>query len=254
MDSVGQLINSQKQSLAHGTKAKRLLSITFDDGFEVGAQRAGKILKQYNLNATFYVVTGWVEPMRARIGDSYNVNRSHGNWPFWRTIAGCGHEVGSHTFSHIRATGKSARLMPWRLSTELRMSKADLEREVPQSLYTVSMPWNLSSRVSKRIVSKLYGACRLGTTELCFNNLGSLNIHELKSWAPNSDVSAAGYRQAIDQIPDNGWLIIQLHSLDQEGWEPIREDVFEEVCKYAAGDGTIAVATVASIVKELPLL
>lgn len=229
----------------------RVLSITFDDGLVHGSEVACEILSRYELAATFYIVTGWVEPTRSKVCEPYNVGRSHGDWAHWRAVRDAGHEVGSHTFSHINAGGKKSRLMPWRVQRELAKSRDDLVREVPQQLYTISMPWNAATPRSERYARKFYSACRLGCSTLAYNQLSALKPYSLELWPPSAPVSATDFSNAIAAIPKGGWLILQFHSFDDEGWDPISRGMFEHICSLAAEDETLKVLSVAQVLGSL---
>jgi peptidoglycan/xylan/chitin deacetylase (PgdA/CDA1 family) len=226
----------------------RHLSITFDDGLLHGCEVACEILAKYGLPATFYVVTGWVEPMRAALRETWNAGRSHGDWRHWRGVRDAGHEVGSHTFSHVNAWGKKAMLMPWLIGQEIGRSRADLVREVPQDRYTISMPWNAATGRSERHVARHFSACRLGTSAVAYNDLRNLNRLRLKSWAPTAVTPITDYQRAFAGIPGNGWLVLQFHSFDDEGWAPLARDTFEQICQIAVAEPLLEVATVASVI------
>ena len=232
------------------TPLSRLLSITFDDGFLRGSEVACEILAKHGLAATFYVVTGWVEPARTAIREKFNAGRPHGDWEYWRGVAAAGHEIGSHTFSHINAGGRKAVLLPWLVPNELRTSRDDLAREIPQARYTLSMPWNSASRHSERVARQFYAACRLGASAVCYNRLAELSPYGLASWAPISATPVAAYEKAIASIPAGGWLVLQFHSFDDEGWEPVSRDMFDTICRLAASEPGVVVAPVARIVGE----
>jgi peptidoglycan/xylan/chitin deacetylase (PgdA/CDA1 family) len=227
------------------------LSITFDDGFQHGANVAGDILRAYALPAAFYLVTGWIEPKRAAIRDVYNQNRSHGNWNFWRKMNAAGHEIGSHSFSHINASGRRARYMPWLLHHELKRSFDDLAREVPQRLYTVSMPWNAATARSYSVARSLYTACLVGSDRAAFNILSGFDPYRLVSWAPNTDTRPAEYARVLRSIPPGGWLVLQFHSFDEEGYQPLRRDTFSALCRIAADDPNIKVVTIGHMMESL---
>ena len=225
----------------------RSVSITFDDGLQAGARAAADIMAPYGLAATFYVVTGWVEPVRAPVGDTPNQGRSHGDWDFWRGMVKAGHEVGSHTFSHFKAGGRKALLTPWRVASELSKSAADLRREIPQAGHTISMPWNQASPLSDFLVRREYSACRLGGGAVQYNHLDRLSPYALKSWAPGPRHGWQDYIDVIEATPEGGWLIFGFHSLGDEGWEPLAPDFFSRFCAWLAGRDDIEVATVRAI-------
>lgn len=229
---------------------RRILSFTFDDGLAHGAKAACDIAESLGVSVTFYVVTGWVEPKRVLIRERWNEGRWHGDWTFWRRMRDAGHEVGSHSFSHVNMGGKKARLMPWIVPRELSLSQRDLVREVPQDAYTISMPWNAATPRSERFVSSLFSACRLGGPKLEYNNLKRLDAHRLKSWAPGPDTTLDEYKLALDGIPEDGWLILQFHSFDDEGWEPLSRERFTNLCGLAAGVPGLEVLTVAEAVSQ----
>ncbi len=228
----------------------RTVSITFDDGLCAGAQAAADIFAPFGIKATFYVVTGWVEPACAPIRDAPNQGRSHGDWEFWRGLARAGHEVGSHTFSHFKAGGRKAALTPWRVASELSRSAADLRREVPYPGHTISMPWNEASLLSDFLVRRAYSACRVGGGSVQYNRLGDLQPYALKSWAPGPRHGWQDYVDAIEAIPDGGWLIFGFHSLGDEGWEPIAPGFLDKLCAYLAAQ-KIKVATVRDVVDQV---
>ena len=225
----------------------RWVSLTFDDGFRRASEVAAEILGERGLGATFYIVTGWVSPVRAAVRDPLNRGCDHGDWAHWRSVRDAGHEVGSHTFSHFNVTGKMARLFPWLVGDELRKARDDLAREVPQPLRTISMTWNQSSRRSDRIVRTLYDGCRLGDTSIQYNDLRALDPYRLASWAPRASVTLEAYEKAVADLPDGGWLIFQFHSFDGEGWEPLSRDTFRALCEIVEQHRDVKVAPVAQV-------
>lgn len=237
--------------LSAASSAGRWLSLTFDDGFRKGSEVAAEIVGAYGMAATFYIVTGWVAPERAAVRDRFNRGCDHGDWAHWRRMRDAGHEIGSHTFSHLNVTGRRARLFPWLVGEELRRSRDDLARELPQPLYTISMTWNASSSRSDRMVRTLYDACRLGSSSLAYNDLRALDPHRLASWAPDASLPAPAYDEAIAGIPEGGWLILQFHSFDGEGWTPLSRETFHALCAAAARHHDVRVATIAQVIEHL---
>ena len=180
--------------------------------------------------------------------ERFNRGSDHGDWTHWRSLRDAGHEVGSHTFSHLNVTGKKARLFPWLVADELRKSRDDLVREAPQPLYTISMTWNASSRQSDRIVRALYDACRLGGADVAYNDLGALDPYRLASWAPAASTPLRAYDEAIGAIPEGGWLILQFHSFDGEGWEPLSRASFRALCETLRRHDDVKAAPVAQVI------
>jgi len=152
----------------------------------------------------------------------------------WQQIEGRGHEIGSHTRSHINATGKKARFVPYLLRLEIQSSYSDLRRNLRRPPVSIAMPFNACTPASERFVNQSYQAALIGNQRSRYNPLDQLDWYHLASWAPESDIPIATICKTIEDIPENHWLIIQFHSLDDEGWMPIASKEFEFILKFIA--------------------
>jgi peptidoglycan/xylan/chitin deacetylase (PgdA/CDA1 family) len=225
----------------------RYLSITFDDGLFGGAAKATTLLNRYDLRSCFYVVTGWVRPIRLTIRDPFNAGRDHGSWDDWREIQRMGHEVGSHTQSHFNATGRRARWLPGRLRRELRGSFEKLRQELAPGPLSIAMPWNAATPSSELLVKRFYRTCRLGTSQPSTNDLRHVHWWRLASWAPNSDVPVGNICRTIEELAEGHWLILQFHSLDDEGYMPISSGAFNELLAFISQQSDVRVTTPAEM-------
>ena len=232
---------------------EKWLSFTFNDGFEQGGHAASKILEKFDYRGSFYVVTGWVDPATVAISDPYNMGSSHGNWSFWRALSNRGHEVGSHTNSHIKVGGTKNMLRPMLIRREMSDAYQTLRNQLGATAVVISMPWNVSSWVSKVIARRYYVGClAVGSDRVKYNNLATLDRFSLKSWVPkcNQTDSTNQVIKAISGIPLGGWLIIQLHSLGTEGYEPIAAKQFHAICDFVAKREGVSVVTVRSGIRR----
>jgi peptidoglycan/xylan/chitin deacetylase (PgdA/CDA1 family) len=231
---------------------EKWLSFTFDDGFEQGGDAASKILEKFDYRGSFYVVTGWVDPATVAISDPYNMGSSHGNWSFWRALSNRGHEIGSHTNSHIKVGGTKNMLRPMLIRREMSDAYQTLRNQLGATAVVISMPWNASSWVSKVIARGYYVGCLAGSDRVEYNNLATLDRFSLKSWAPNCNQTDLTNQviKAISGIPLGGWLIIQLHSLGIEGYEPIAAKQFHAICDFVAKREGVSVVTVRSGIRR----
>ena len=230
MTNLGHTNRSARRTIA----GRRFAAIVFDDGFQRAAEIAAPILKLYGFYASFYVVTSWVGSTWALIRDPYNLGRVHGTWEFWRRVAALGHEVGSHTFSHINVQGLQAKLCPWVGPLDMWLALRQLKREIPANSYTISMPWNASTRISKYFAKKYYSACVLGDSDARYVDFSHSDLHALASWAPEPRHSWNDYVKAVQQIPDGSALIFQFHSFGDEGWYPITKQLLDSLCGLLA--------------------
>ncbi|MDP8244813.1 MAG: polysaccharide deacetylase family protein [Candidatus Hinthialibacter antarcticus] len=216
------------------------VTFSIDDGFWGSSEQMADILDRYQLKASFYLVTHWVAPMKTdEIGDGYNEGASHGTWQQWKSILERGHEIGSHSCTHPALPTIDAKdaLM------EITESKQQLIDELGlQEPITFAYPYNQSSPEVKQMISGHYLSARIGGKP--FNKIGPIDLQAVNSWWPLSNMPLEEIIAKIDEAKANGhWLVIGLHGMNDEGWNPITPQKFEGVCKYLASDSAIWVPT-----------
>jgi hypothetical protein len=231
--------------------ASRFVSITFDDGLINGTRKAIQLLEEFELKATFYVVTGWIRPRHVPwVRDRWNKGLDHGSWRDWIDVRSRGHDVGSHTVSHLNAGGRLSRYLPFLLRWELSHSCAQLRHHLGHAPTSISMPWNTPAKKLEHVVRRTYQACRLGSGRWQTNNLTILDWHRLRSWAPTSEVSGDELLERCRATPPGHWLILQFHSLDGEGYMPITTDTFGELLRGLKDTPDLQQRTVDEMIRE----
>ena len=113
-------------------RAARLIGLTFDDGYADFAEYAAPLLARYGMTASVYVLPGllggeneWDDGPRLRLMDADQV----------RAVAVAGHEVGSHTFTHMRLPGADAGSLTAEIADSRRVLQDLLKRPVPGFCY-----------------------------------------------------------------------------------------------------------------------
>lgn len=99
--------------LAAGADIGSALTITFDDGYWGNATIAAPILERHGLRACFFVTTGWIGTNHIPWWDQEkSIKTEWMTWDLVRGLHAAGHEVGSHTTSHVNlglVVGEGAR-------------------------------------------------------------------------------------------------------------------------------------------------
>lgn len=115
-------------------EARGLVGLTFDDGYADFLEHAVPVLSRHGMTATLYVVAGllggeneWDEGPRLRLLDADGV----------RAVAAAGHEVGSHTLTHVRLAGADPASVAREVAGSRRVLQEVLQAEVPGFCY----PW-----------------------------------------------------------------------------------------------------------------
>lgn len=131
-------LSSLLDRLDRGEDIGRTLTITFDDGYAGNDTIAASILERHGLRGCFFVTTEF-------IGTSYSPwwDRNNGietRWMTWdqvRAIRAAGHDVGSHTATHVDlgvVVGNAAR-------SEIDEGRARLEAELGESSRLFAYPY-----------------------------------------------------------------------------------------------------------------
>jgi peptidoglycan/xylan/chitin deacetylase (PgdA/CDA1 family) len=178
-----------------------MVSITFDDGFISQYQNALPILQAAGYKAGFYIITSYPGSIRP----------GYMNWDQIRTLAGAGHEIGSHTRTHPRLTT----LSPSQLQSEIAGSKADLVAQSVGSDTFVYPNADMSPAVINAVKDAGYVAARGGNFGL---ESTLADKHNLSSIHPDAYSTLPVIKQDIDQaLADKRWLILVFHDVVTSG-------------------------------------
>ncbi len=130
---------------------RRFVVITFDDGFKDNYTNAFPLLKKYQVPATFYVSTGFIENLQMQ-SDAYPNMGRHAfmNWSEINEMAESSLvEIGAHTVSHPRLTDVSIE----EAIEQIRISKNVLEEKIGKSVRTFAYPFGMTTDFSDKIIS-----------------------------------------------------------------------------------------------------
>jgi peptidoglycan/xylan/chitin deacetylase (PgdA/CDA1 family) len=115
-------------------EAAGLVGLTFDDGYADFVEHALPVLARHGATATLYVVAGllggrndWDEGPRLHLLDADGV----------RAVAAAGHEVGSHTLTHVDLRDAGETTLEREVAGSRRVLEDVLQAEVPGFCY----PW-----------------------------------------------------------------------------------------------------------------
>jgi len=195
----------------------KFATFTFDDGAINSAYKVDTLLSPYK--ATFYITTGWVKPFQVPIGDRFNQSVDHGSVETWHYLAKKGHDIGSHTVTHIRG------------------NHPNIKGECLDSFRFIQCfqeaPYSFSCPHHTVVETFLYNTVRTGPFETVnktkfskdkiYNNLDRLNMYRLYCYDPldkNDDL--------LNDLPDNIWLIFAFHGIDNEGFVPVSSERLSE--------------------------
>jgi len=177
------------------------VSLTFDDGYPGQVETAIPILDARGFRATFFVHTDNVKLTWAA------------NWDAWRAAAEKGHEVGSHSKSHLRLTQvKSPRL----LRSEIEGSADLIEQQVGVRPISFAYPFSDSNAALRRHVLDAY----------------ILDRSNCRIWGGDGFAADNGIRQIEQAVEKGSWFVCMMHGVDEVTFQPITGTAFAGIVAY----------------------
>jgi peptidoglycan/xylan/chitin deacetylase (PgdA/CDA1 family) len=167
---VGALVDAMREGRQRG-----LVGITFDDGYHSMVEAALPVLLRHGFSATFFIISGLLGGTNEWDGVPA--------WPLMsadqvRELAAADMEIGSHSASHLRLSGVTAK----QLEAEVSESRASLSELIGAPIRGFAYPYgsmDISARHAVRDAGYDY-ACTIWTprTELGFMALPRMYIGE----------------------------------------------------------------------------
>ena len=212
-------------ALAAPTAPRYLVSLSFDDGFKKSFTRTAEIHEQFGLKACLNIIAG------AHLGGFKSPDQwiqQMGDFDLWNELAVRGHEIMPHSYKHANL-GK----MPIEEAKTLILKCLDVFDEQlkgfdrKQSVF--SFPYNSSNRELEQWLLTQVRALRSGGPWV--NPLPQPGNNRLSctAWGPKNCENHLDTQLNNLFQRESGWLIYNLHGLDDEGWGPIRAVYLEKL-------------------------
>lgn len=178
-----------------------LVTFSFDDFPKSAWVNGGPLLKRYGVRATYYVAGGLagttVDGVRQFDRDDL------------AEIAAAGHEIGCHTFDHLRVVFAD------RAAVETTLSRnADFVRDAAGvEMTTFAYPFGHANLATKYMIAQRFKAAR---GIWAGPNAPSIDMAQVQSTPlENGSFDLAAYDELIGQAKaTNGWLVFFAHDVD----------------------------------------
>jgi peptidoglycan/xylan/chitin deacetylase (PgdA/CDA1 family) len=143
--TVTQLIQAITQG---GTLPERSIALTFDDGFADFLAEALPILQRYNVPATLYVTTAFVDGTSQWLKREGEAQRPMLTWQQLREVSGRGIECGAHSHTHPQLDTLSKAVS----HNEIVTSKSLLEQQLGQTVSSFAYPFGYYTATTQELV------------------------------------------------------------------------------------------------------
>lgn len=227
--------------------AKAALSLTFDDAYPSQAAVAMPLLEARGFRGTFYLIVDRLF-QRGKYADLPSAPLAD-----WQAGFRRGHEMGSHTWTHVGLDTVSAVQM----QEELRAAQEILEGLFPGTPVTsLAYPFSRADAAVMQEAAHYYLTGRLGPPpagEPPYNDPATALLIGLGAFFLCTGEAPALWNHAADQtLQGGGWLVEALHPIDEAGYCEVREEDLTAHLDYLAGlEGQLWVAPVGQVAARL---
>jgi peptidoglycan/xylan/chitin deacetylase (PgdA/CDA1 family) len=213
-------------------RAQAALSLTFDDAYPSHAAVAMPLLEAHGFRGTFYLIVDRLF-QRGKYEDLPSAPLAD-----WQAGYRRGHEMGSHTWTHVGLDTVSAAQM----QEELRAAQEALEGLFPgEPVTSLAYPFSRADAAVMQEAARYYLTGRLGPPaagQPPYNDPARVELIGLKSlFFCTGDAPALWNRAADQTLQGGGWLVETLHPIDEEGYCRVREEDIAAHLNYLAGLG-----------------
>jgi peptidoglycan/xylan/chitin deacetylase (PgdA/CDA1 family) len=207
-----------------------ILTLSFDDGFKKSFYQTAEIYERYNLRACLNVIaSGHLTDFK--VPNNYQKD-PRGDFNDWNALQKQGHEIMPHSWDHSNLTQ-----MPLEQAREdilkcLKYFEENLEGfNASKAVYNFA--YNASNPELDQFTLTKFRAIRTqGETAVNPIPADKARVRlECLSFGPDNadrwvDQQVNGFLAG-----EGGWLILNLHGLDQEGWGPISSQYLNDLLK-----------------------
>lgn len=212
-----------------------VLTLSFDDGFRKSFYKIADIHKAYGLKACLNVIAMGHAP--GFVKDNFIKQDLLGNFDDWNKLKEMGHEVMPHTWDHKNLTEISLEEAKLKIDQCLDYFEKNLDGYKPsESVYNFA--YNASTPELDTYALQSVRAVRTGGWLVLKDSMVNLlpvspKPLALGCWSHGPDFCDTYVEQTINTFlaGSGGWLILNLHGLDDEGWGPISTNYLDRLLK-----------------------
>ena len=211
-------------------KKSHILTLSFDDGFKKSFHEIADIYERYGLSSCLNVIAS------AHLNQFQSPNEYHkdnrGDFNDWNALKKRGHEIMPHSWDHSHIAQ-----MP------LDQAKADIERCLKYFEDHLE-----GYNASEAVYNFAYNESTPELEQFALTKVRAIRTQGDTAWNPIPTSPAPVRLGCWSFGPDNadnwveeqingflatpgGWLILNLHGLDKEGWGPVTSEYLDNLLK-----------------------
>jgi peptidoglycan/xylan/chitin deacetylase (PgdA/CDA1 family) len=218
-----------------------IVSLSFDDGFEKSNLKIAEIHEKFGLSACFNVLAR-EEVDGEKVDDLYH-HWPKGDFKLWNELQARGHEIMPHGLIHHNLANMALADAQRSITRCLEIFKEELENfQAHEAIYNFA--YNASTPELEAWLPSVVKAFRTGGEGI--NPLPHKGQVRLTTTAHGPDNCEWHLDEQINRLlaQPSGWLIYNVHGLDDEGWGPIRAKYLQDLLDRLSGTQGVAILPV----------
>jgi len=232
-----------------GTREKsHILTLSFDDGFKESFYRIADIFETHGLSACLNVIASGHLPEFQKV-DQWILPELLGDFDDWNTLKKRGHELMPHSWKHLNLAKQPLDEAKELIVKCLGYFEENLEG-YKNSEAVFNFPFNASTpELEQFTLTKVLG---IRTGEVAESNPVSRNILRQGCRSNGPDNVDLWVEEEINSFlaSQGGWLILNLHGLDNEGWGPISTSYLDTLLKRLGRISKLEIAPTGEVMKR----
>jgi len=259
--AVYPLISCKSTSLLNlksSTEKTHIISLSFDDGFRKSFLRVAEIHENYGTHACLNVIASGHLPSFQAI-DPWILPELMGDFNDWNILISKGHEVMPHTWEHKDLTKVSLPEAKERLDKCFDYFNENLDG-YSHDTAVYNYAFNASTEELDLYALTKVKAIRTGywvalKDDKITNEFPKANYSEpirLGCWFHGPDNGDMAIDKGVNEFlsSDGGWLIINMHGLDDEGWGPVSTSYYDGLIKRLIKIDNLDLLPVGEVLKK----
>ena len=226
--------------LLSGASGKlHLVSLSFDDGFRKSFIRIAEIYEKFGLSACFNIIASAHMPGN-QVRDDYMKQESFGDFGVWNELQDRGHEIMPHGYQHAHLASLPLEEAKGLILKCLDVFSKELRGFDPKKA-VFNFPYNESSPELEEWLPSVVMAYR--TRGGIINPVPGPETRRITTGGWGPDNAEKHVDETVQELLTQaaGWMVYNVHGLDEEGWGPIRPGYLERLLARLRGIDTVRV-------------
>jgi len=204
-----------------------IVSLSFDDGFRKSFLRIAEIYEKFSFSACFNIIASAHLPGNL-VRDDYMKQELFGDFGVWNELQDRGHEIMPHGYRHAHLASLPLAEAKDLILRSLEVFAKEL-RGFDAKKAVFNFPYNQSSPELEEWLPSVVMAYR--TMGEIVNSVPGPNTVKVTTGGWGPDNAEKHLDENVEKLlaQPTGWMVYNLHGLDEEGWGPIRPGYLEKL-------------------------